>query len=50
MEIPDGSLVLGSPAKIKSQLSQEQQLGLIYSADHYIRNGQLYSAHLKEQE
>ena len=50
MEIPDGSLVLGSPAKIKSQLSQEQQLGLIYSADHYIRNGQLYSANLKEQE
>jgi carbonic anhydrase/acetyltransferase-like protein (isoleucine patch superfamily) len=50
MEIPDGSLVLGSPAKIKSQLSQEQQLGLIHSADHYIRNGLRYSAHLEEQK
>ena len=50
MDIPDGSLVLGSPAKIKSQLSEEQQLGLIYNADHYMRNGQRYNEQLKEQE
>lgn len=50
MEIPDGSLVLGSPAKIKSQLSEEQQLGLIYNADHYMRNGQRYNVQLKEQK
>ena len=50
MDIPDGSLVLGSPAKIKSQLSAEQQLGLIYNADHYMRNGQRYNEQLKGQE
>lgn len=50
MEIPDGSLVLGVPAKIKSQLSAEQQQGLLLNAQHYIRNGQRYKAQLREQE
>ena len=50
MEIPDGSLVLGSPAKIKSQLSAEQQQGLLLSAQHYVQNGQRYTDHLMEQE
>lgn len=50
MEIPDGSMVLGSPGKIRSQLSEEQRQGLAYSAEHYVRNGQRYSEHLKEQE
>jgi carbonic anhydrase/acetyltransferase-like protein (isoleucine patch superfamily) len=42
MEIPDGSLVLGSPAKIKAQLSAEQQLGLRHNADHYVGNAHRY--------
>ena len=50
MEIPDGSLVLGSPAKIKTQLTAEQQQALVLNADHYIRNGKRYHAHLLEQE
>jgi len=50
MEIPDGSLVLGSPGKIKSQLSAQQQQGLLRSADHYVRNGHRYNTQLKEQE
>ena len=50
MEIPDGSLVLGSPARIKSQLSAEQQLGLMHNADHYIRNALRYNALLEVQE
>lgn len=49
MDIPDGSLVLGSPGKIKSQLSAEQQLGLLHNADHYVRNAQRYNALLEEQ-
>lgn len=49
MEIPDGSLVLGVPAKIKSQLSAEQQQGLLLNAQHYILNGQRYKAQLREQ-
>jgi carbonic anhydrase/acetyltransferase-like protein (isoleucine patch superfamily) len=50
MEVPDGSLVLGSPARIKSQLSQEQQQALELNAGHYIRNGQRYRDELREQE
>lgn len=48
MEIPDGSLVVGSPAKIKRQLSEQQQIGLEKSAAHYVKNGQRYLAELKE--
>ncbi|MDG1943469.1 MAG: gamma carbonic anhydrase family protein [Halioglobus sp.] len=50
MQIPDGSLVLGSPAKIKSQLSDEQQQGLILNAEHYVGNGSRYNAELGVQE
>ena len=50
MEIPDGSLVLGSPAKIKTQLSAEQQLGLMHNADHYIGNARRFNEGLQEQE
>jgi carbonic anhydrase/acetyltransferase-like protein (isoleucine patch superfamily) len=50
MEIPDGSLVLGSPAKIKSQLSDEQQQGLILNAEHYVGNGSRYNAELGVQK
>jgi carbonic anhydrase/acetyltransferase-like protein (isoleucine patch superfamily) len=50
MEIPDGSMVLGSPGKIRSQLSQQQIAGLAYSAEHYVLNGQRYNEHLREQE
>lgn len=50
MEVPDGSLVLGSPGRIKSQLSAEQQEALALNAAHYIRNGQRYRNELREQE
>ncbi len=38
MEIPDGSLVLGSPAKVKRELSSAQQKMLEISAAHYVKN------------
>lgn len=50
MDIPDGSLVLGMPAKIKSQLSDEQQHGLLLNAEHYVLNAQRYNDQLMEQE
>ena len=50
MEIPDGSLVLGSPAKIKSQLSDEQQLALLGNASHYVDNALRGFEVLQEQE
>jgi carbonic anhydrase/acetyltransferase-like protein (isoleucine patch superfamily) len=50
MVIPDGSLVLGSPARIKTNLSEEQRLALMHNADHYMGNARHFSADLREQE
>jgi len=49
MEVPDGSMVLGSPAKIRKQLTAEQQLGLMHNADHYIGNAARFCSDLQEQ-
>ncbi|UTW49867.1 gamma carbonic anhydrase family protein [Bacterioplanoides sp. SCSIO 12839] len=50
MEIPDGSLVVGSPAKIKRQLSDGQKKMLEASAAHYVHNAQRFSQQLKPLE
>ncbi len=50
MEIPDGSMVLGMPAKIRGQLSAEQQSALRHNADHYMANAQRFSSQLEEDE
>ena len=42
MEIPDGSLVIGSPAKIKRELSAAQQKMLELSAMSYVKNAERY--------
>ena len=42
MEVPDKSLVLGSPGRIKGELSEDQQQGLILSAKHYVENGKRF--------
>lgn len=49
MEIPDGSLVLGVPAKVKAILSEEQQAALEANSEHYIANSARFSATLQEQ-
>jgi carbonic anhydrase/acetyltransferase-like protein (isoleucine patch superfamily) len=48
MEIPDGSLVVGSPAKIIRQVSSEQKKALELQAQHYVRNGRRFKEGLKE--
>ena len=45
-EIPDGSLVMGSPGKIVRTLSEVQIEGLKASAMHYVENGRRYKASL----
>lgn len=50
MEIPDGSMVLGAPAKVKKQLTEEQQLALMHNADHYMGNARRFNDTLREQE
>ncbi|NCT99334.1 MAG: gamma carbonic anhydrase family protein [Comamonadaceae bacterium] len=47
-EFPDGSMILGSPAKVVRQLTPEQIEGLRRSAAHYIENAQRYRKGLKK--
>ena len=47
MEIPDGSLVMGSPAKIKRTLTTEQQKMLELSAAHYVENAKRFMSQLQ---
>ncbi|MBW4936163.1 gamma carbonic anhydrase family protein [Marinobacter sp. F4206] len=47
MEIPDGSMVVGSPGKIKRELSDSQKKMLEMSAQHYVQNGARYLEKLK---
>lgn len=49
MEIPDGSLVLGSPGKIRRSLSEADKAMLEASAQHYIENAQRYLSTLRPQ-
>jgi carbonic anhydrase/acetyltransferase-like protein (isoleucine patch superfamily) len=41
-EFPDGSMILGSPAKAVKQLSPEQIEGLKRIAKHYVENAERY--------
>jgi len=50
MVIPDGSMVLGSPGKIKRELSDAQKKMLEASAAHYVRNGERYSKQLVKMD
>jgi len=49
-EIPDGSLVMGSPGKVVRDLTDEQKKLLEASAAHYVHNGQRYARDLQVQE
>lgn len=47
-EFPDGSMIIGSPAKAVRMLSPEQIEGLKMSAQHYINNASRYRTGLKK--
>lgn len=46
-EFPDGSMIIGSPARVVRQLTPEQIEGLRWSARHYIENARRFKAGLK---
>lgn len=46
-EFPDGSMIMGSPAKVVRELTSEQIQGLRLSAQHYIENAHRFKAGLK---
>ena len=47
-EFPDGSMIIGSPAKVVRQLTLEQMEGLRKSAQHYMDNARQYRQGLKK--
>jgi carbonic anhydrase/acetyltransferase-like protein (isoleucine patch superfamily) len=49
-EIPDGSLVMGSPGKVVRELTEQQKKMLEASAAHYVHNAQRYARDLAEQD
>ena len=47
-EFPDGSMILGSPARVVKQLTPEQMQGLRQSAQHYMDNARRFKAGLRK--
>jgi carbonic anhydrase/acetyltransferase-like protein (isoleucine patch superfamily) len=47
-EFPDGSMILGTPAKVVKTLSAEQIAGIKDIAGRYVMNAQRYSKTLKK--
>jgi carbonic anhydrase/acetyltransferase-like protein (isoleucine patch superfamily) len=47
-EFPDGSLIMGRPAKVVRPLTPEQIEGLRQNAEHYIENARRFKAGLKK--
>mgnify|MGYP001826785500 FL=1 len=45
-EFPDGSLIIGAPAKAVRQLADEEIAGIGASADHYFKNAARYNSDL----
>jgi carbonic anhydrase/acetyltransferase-like protein (isoleucine patch superfamily) len=45
-EFPDGSMIMGSPAKVVRQLTPAQLQGLRDSARHYVANAQRFKTSL----
>jgi len=47
-EFPDGSLIIGRPARVLRQLTPEQIVGLQASAAHYVENARRFKAGLRK--
>jgi carbonic anhydrase/acetyltransferase-like protein (isoleucine patch superfamily) len=46
-EFPDGSLILGAPARVKRELSAEERTLLAAGAEHYRGNARRFEEHLR---
>ena len=47
-EFPDGSMIMGTPAKVVRQLSPEQIAAMQQGGPHYVENAKRYRAGLKK--
>ena len=50
MEVPDGSMVLGIPGKIKKTLNEQEQSMVSIGAQHYIENYKKYKKLMNSDE
>lgn len=50
MEVPDNSLVLGSPAKVVKEVSEGHRAMLTMGAMHYVEHGKHFARDLKQDE
>ena len=50
MEVPDGSLVVGSPGKVKRALSDDQIAMLGVNAEHYVQNAKRHAEQLQRDD
>ena len=50
MEVPDGSMVLGIPGKVKKILNEEEQSIVSIGAEHYIENYKKYKKLMNKDE
>lgn len=46
-EFPEGSLIMGAPAKVKRPLTEDEIKSLEHSAQHYVANAQRFQTSLK---
>ncbi|MBI2384131.1 MAG: gamma carbonic anhydrase family protein [Gammaproteobacteria bacterium] len=49
-EFPEGSLILGAPAKVARPLSPQELQAIAYNAAHYVENGKRYLKSLRPAE
>jgi len=49
-EIPDGSLVIGSPGKVVRQLSEEEIRRINSASDHYVQKFKRYRSDFRKDE
>lgn len=47
-EFPDGSMIIGSPARAVRELTEAQQQALVASAKHYVENARRFRSGLKK--
>lgn len=47
MEVPDGSLVMGTPGRVRRELTEDQRRVLERQAQHYVTNGRRFRAELR---
>ena len=47
-EFPDGSMIIGSPAKVVKELTPEQMAGIVEISGRYVKNAQRYIKTLKK--